>query len=129
MGDGGDAHVKIRGERVEDLVGAHVGVGVNDTLATALHAVGCEVEDGGTGECEGQLRTGALVQCWLYWTWGEILEADRLRRAIERLTLLLSPERPPHRACWAEEQATPAQAMAGQLAIDGCSAPNLIKNT
>jgi len=85
MGDGGDAHVKIRGERVEDLVGANMGVGVNDTLATALHGVGCEVDDGGAGECEGQVRTGALVQCWLNWTWGEILEAARLRRATERL--------------------------------------------
>ena len=38
-GDGGDAHVKVRGEGVEDLVGAHVGVGVDDTLAAALHDV------------------------------------------------------------------------------------------
>ena len=37
VGDGGDAHVKIRGKGVEDLVGAHVGVGVDDTLAAALH--------------------------------------------------------------------------------------------
>ena len=37
VGGGGDAHVKVRGEGVEDLVGAHVGVGVDDTLAAALH--------------------------------------------------------------------------------------------
>lgn len=37
VGDGGDTHVKSRGEGVEDLVGAHVGVGVDDTLAAALH--------------------------------------------------------------------------------------------
>jgi hypothetical protein len=39
VGDGGDTHVKSRGEGVEDLVGAHVGVGVDDTLAAALHDV------------------------------------------------------------------------------------------
>ena len=50
VGDGGDAHVKIRGKGVEDLVGAHVGVGVDDTLAAALHDVGCE-GDTGVVEC------------------------------------------------------------------------------
>lgn len=50
MGDGGDAHVKSRGEGVKDLVGAHMGVGVNDTLAAALHDVGCEV-GAGVVEC------------------------------------------------------------------------------
>ena len=50
MGVGRDAHVKIRGEGVEDLVGAHMGVGVDDTLAAALHDVECE-GDTGVVEC------------------------------------------------------------------------------
>jgi hypothetical protein len=32
-----ESYVNVRGERVEDLVCAHVGVGVDDTLAAALH--------------------------------------------------------------------------------------------
>jgi hypothetical protein len=61
VGDGGDAHVEVRGEGVEDLIGAHMGVGVDDTLAAALHDVGCEGGSGGSGgEC-----ALPLVQCWL----------------------------------------------------------------
>jgi hypothetical protein len=115
VGDGGDAHVKIRGEGVEDLVGAHVGVGVDDTLAAALHDVGCEVDGGGaTGECEGRLRTGALVQCWLQWTWGEILET-RLRRAAERLCPLALPRAASARRLLGRGDASSSS---GQLAID-----------
>jgi hypothetical protein len=44
--------VKIRGERVEDLIGAHVGVGVDDTLAAALHVAGCE----GSGNAMASVR-------------------------------------------------------------------------
>lgn len=38
--------MKRRGERVEHLVGAHMGVGVNDTLAAALHGAGCVESNG-----------------------------------------------------------------------------------
>lgn len=38
--DGSDTHVKIRGEGVENLMGAHVRVGVNDTLSIALDTAG-----------------------------------------------------------------------------------------
>jgi hypothetical protein len=90
--------VKIRGERVEDLVGAHVGVGVNDTLAAALHIAGCE----GSGNAMASvrvdyLRTGAPSN--VGWTWGEILEVQ-LRLSILSLCLQFTPERTPHaRAC------------------------------
>jgi hypothetical protein len=39
--DGDEAHVKLGRERVKDLVRAHMGIGVNDTLAAALHGFGC----------------------------------------------------------------------------------------
>jgi hypothetical protein len=90
--------VKIRGERVEDLVGAHVGVGVNDTLAAALHVAGCE----GSGNSMASvrvdyLRTGASSN--VGWTWGEILEV-RLRLSISSVCSQLTPEWTPHaRAC------------------------------
>lgn len=38
--NGSDTHVKIRGEGVEDLMGAHMRVGVNDTLSIALDTAG-----------------------------------------------------------------------------------------
>ena len=108
VGDEGDAHVKIRGEGVEDLVGAHMGVGVDDTLAAALHDVGCEGDSGGGGECALPLRPmlaggGALGE--------RFSRLDRLRRAAGggcRL-LRLSPERlrtivP---ACWLAALAGP----------------------
>jgi hypothetical protein len=89
--------VKIRGERVEDLVGSHVGVGVNDTLAAALHVAGCERS--------GNAMASVRVDCALAlpsnvgWTWGEILEVQ-LRPSISRVCSQLTPERTPHaRAC------------------------------
>jgi hypothetical protein len=91
--DGGDAHMKIRGERVEDLVGAHVGVGVDDTLAAALHIAGCE----GSGNAMASMR----IDCALAlssnvgWTWGEILEVQ-LRLSILRGFSQFTPERTPH---------------------------------
>jgi hypothetical protein len=71
MGDDRDTHVKSRGEGVEDLVGAHVGVGVDDTLAAALHDLGCE---GGTG-CVVECALPAASNAGFRWcTRGEILE-------------------------------------------------------
>jgi hypothetical protein len=49
--------VKIRGERVEDLVCAHVGVCVNDTLAAALHIAGCE----GSGNAMASVRVDCAL--------------------------------------------------------------------
>lgn len=37
IGVDGESYVNVRGERVEDLVGAHMAVGVDDTLTAALH--------------------------------------------------------------------------------------------
>ena len=123
MGVGRDAHVKIRGEGVEDLVGAHMGVGVNDTLAAALHDVGCEGDSGGGGECALPLRPmlaggGAPG--------GEILEARSTTAGCRRQLPFAEalPRRPPHHracllACWlaalAGPRATPGDLSYGQL--------------
>ena len=75
VGDGGDTHVKSRGEGVEDLVGAHVGVGVDDTLAAALHDVEWKV-GAGVGECALPAASNAgWHSVCLSCAWGEILEA------------------------------------------------------
>jgi len=100
-GDGGDAHVKVRGEGVEDLVGAHVGVGVDDTLAAALHDVGYGGDGGATGECEGRLRTCAPSN--VGWTGlGERFSRFDYGGLQRESAHLVSPERAPHCACWAE---------------------------
>lgn len=62
---GGGTHVKVRGEGVEDLVGAHVGVGVDDTLAAALHVGGCEIDG---GECEVRVDCALAPPSSVGWT-------------------------------------------------------------
>jgi hypothetical protein len=105
MGDGGDAHVKIWGEGVEDLVGAHMGVGVNDTLTAALHDVGCE-GDTGVVECALPLRPmlavvhlgrdsrGSMDYGGLQAALARLLSPDGLRTSIDRACLRCT--------CWTE---------------------------
>lgn len=116
--DGEGAHMKIRGERVDDLVGAHMGVGVDDTLAAALHGARCVESDGCNGEGEGRLRTGGPSN--VGWTWGEILEV-RLRWAVSSAVSSSTPELAPHYcACLLDrgEASSAHLCFCGQLAFD-----------
>ena len=91
--DGGYAHVKVGCEGIEDLVGAHMGVGVDDTLAAALHDDECEGE-GGVVECALPLRP-MLAGVHLGERFSR-LDRLRLRRAAGGARPFALPRRPPH---------------------------------
>lgn len=120
-GDGGDAHVKVRGEGVEDLVGAHMGVGVDDTLAAALHDVGFE-GDRGVVECALPLRRPMLAVVHLGRDSRGSIDYGGLQAALARLLSL--PRRSPHQhrpcctcclPCWTEGNPRRAQLSFDQL--------------
>jgi hypothetical protein len=116
MGDEGDTHVKRRGEGVEDLVGAHVGVGVNDTLAAALHDVGYE-GDAGVVVVECALPAASNAGCC--GALGErFSRLDRLRRAAGSDCRLLSPDGLRTTVALAGPRATPVELWSGQLPIE-----------
>ena len=114
LGDGGDAHMKVRGEGVEDLVGAHMGVGVDDTLAAALHDVECE-GDTGVVECAlplcpmlavehlGRDSRGSMDYGGLQAALARLLSPDGLRTTIDRACLSLCC------TCWTEGDPSRAQ--------------------
>jgi len=114
MGDGGDAHVKVGSEGVEDLVGAHVGVGVDDTLTAALHDVGCE---GDTGVVECALPAPSNAGSLSY-TWGEILEARSTTADCKRHCSFALPRADSALRLLAGPRATPVKLSFGQLPID-----------
>lgn len=56
--------MKVWGEGVKHLVGAHVRVGVDDTLTAALYSGGCERHGGAMASARAECALSP-VRCWL----------------------------------------------------------------
>lgn len=97
--DSEEAHVEVRGEGVEDLVGAHVRVGVDDTLTAALYSGGCEGHVGAMASARAECAL-ALRSVLAGWTLGEILEVPLRSTELTETPFQAPPSGSALLACW-----------------------------